>query len=188
VILTTSENIYLEDQEFVLSLYEQFRKIMLHTAKKYVSNDSIVEDLVQDALVKLIQKISTLRKLSNRALSTYIVFTVRNISINYLKRQQIANKHHSGKGIDDETGFENNNLTPSAEEIVLIDERKGEFHKEFAKLSEKDRDILMGKYLLGLTDKELAAQHGCKPESIRMILTRARRNALAAMKKEIFLL
>ena len=73
---------------------------------------------------------------------------------------------------------------PTPEEFLIIDESRGEFHEAFNKLSSKDKDVLVGKYVLGLTDKELAEMNGCKPNSIRMVLTRARRRALEEIKKE----
>lgn len=41
--------------------------------------------------------------------------------------------------------------------------------------------VLEGRYFLGLTDEELAQLFGCKPGSVRVKLTRARRNALKIM-------
>ena len=46
------------------------------------------------------------------------------------------------------------------------------------RLSEEDRILLEGKYVWGQSDKELAEILHCKPSSIRMKLTRARRRAL----------
>ena len=44
-------------------------------------------------------------------------------------------------------------------------------------MPKRDWDILFGKYIMGYSDKELAVQRGCSQDSIRMALTRARRNA-----------
>lgn len=175
-----------EDQEFFLKIYEHFKRIIFYTVKKYVCEINTVEDLVQDVIVKLIQKIEIIRQMSKKAQSAYIVHTARNTSINHLKRQQIVNQHHTSIELDDEIDLENILHFPSAEEIVLLNERKDEFHKILEKLAAKDRDVLIGKYLLGLTDKELADLCACKPDSVRMVLTRARRNALEVMKKEAF--
>jgi RNA polymerase sigma-70 factor (ECF subfamily) len=174
-----------DDQVFFLNIYKQFKRIMFYTVRKYVSDNAVVEDLVQDAIMKLIPKISTMRKLSRSALSAYIVITVRNISVNYLRHQRIVDMRCADSDFDEELDAEYQRHSPSAEEIILVKEKIGEFYKEFNKLSNKDRDVLLGKYVLGLTDKELAGMYGCKPDSIRMMLTRARRNALGTMK-EVF--
>ena len=45
------------------------------------------------------------------------------------------------------------------------------------------REKTKGKYILAQSDKELAADFKCKPDSIRMKLTRARRKLLDIMKR-----
>ena len=183
MLLMTQETLQPDDQEFILCIYEQFKRIMFSTAKKYVADITVVEDLVQDAIVKLLSKISTLRRLSQGSLSAYIVITVRNISINYLKHQNIVDHHCADSEFNyDDTEYQP--YTPSPEEILLINEKKNEFRKVFDLLPDKDQDVLRGKYILGLTDMELAELYGCKVNSIRMVLTRARRNALAVMTEE----
>ena len=73
------------DQQFMLSLYEKYKPIMFGTVRKYVSDYFVVEDLVQDSLVKLIPKIATLKELERCKLDAYIVYTVRNTAFNYFK-------------------------------------------------------------------------------------------------------
>lgn len=42
-------------------------------------------------------------------------------------------------------------------------------------MREEEKQLLYGKYLMDLSDAELAQMLGCKPSSVRMKLTRARR-------------
>ena len=51
-------------------------------------------------------------------------------------------------------------------------------------LSEEERFLLEGKYVLGYKDNELAIKAGCKASSIRMKLTRARRHALTIIVEQ----
>ena len=173
-----------DDQHFFLCLYEQYKRLMFSTAKKYISDSNVAEDLVQDSVVKLIQKIPTMRKLSKWAVCSYIVSTVRNTAINHLRRQQVAKNHHVDREYDEDVDAEHQCYLPTPEDLLIIDECRGEFQMAFNRLSSKDRDVLIGKYVLGLTDKELAEMHGCKPSSIRMVLTRARRSAIVEINKE----
>ena len=179
------ETLYPEEQEFFLNVYEQFKRIMYKTALKYVSDITVAEDLVQDAIVKLIPKTPTMQKLNQKALLAYVVTTVRNVSIDHLKRQMRTAYDHGYSELDEELHNEFQLKTQTPEEILLNEERSEELRKRWDNLNNKDKDILLGKYILGLTDKELARQYGCKPNSIRMILTRARRNALNVMQNEV---
>ena len=76
------------DREFMLWLYQEFKKLMLATVRQYVSNPSDCEDIIQDCLVKLIEKIPVLREKKRCVLCCYVVYTIRNASINYLRRQK----------------------------------------------------------------------------------------------------
>ena len=52
------------------------------------------------------------------------------------------------------------------------------------RLSERERDILKYRYLLDMGDEEIARVLGIKPSSVRMYLTRARKNAFAIFDSE----
>lgn len=164
------------DKEFIIDLYEEFKNLMFYTAQKYISTPNVAEDLVQDSIVKLIEKIDVLRPMSKQTLAGYIVVTIRNTSINYLKKQASDNTYC----VDGQDPiFENtDNHIFSLDELLLLRERNAQLEKIWPKLSTNDRFLLEGKYILGYNDSELAAPLGCKSASIRMKLTRARRNAL----------
>ena len=76
------------DQEFILWLYQEFYRLMFYTAQKYVKNQKQQEDIVQESLRKLIEKTPRLRRFQRSVLASYIVSTVRNTSIDYLKMWQ----------------------------------------------------------------------------------------------------
>ena len=66
----------------------------------------------------------------------------------------------------------------SLDEQVSLSELKARLSALWPRFSEEEQILLEGKYILGYTDQELALQVECKPASIRMKLTRARRRAL----------
>lgn len=164
------------DRDFMLWVYQEFKKLMFSTARKYTADLSAREDIVQDGLVRLIQKVDVLRHMERCMLAGYIVSTIRNTAINYLKFQGAMKKH-----LDDVDEDEFNNVAsqaPSMDELMILADRKAQLTKIWPMLSEADRLLLEGKYILGYTDEELAPRLQCSPASVRMKLTRARRNAL----------
>ena len=80
------------EAEFMIWLYHEFKPLMFATAKKYVSNPQDCEDVVQDSLERLVKKISLLRQKERCVLACYVVLTVRNTSINHLKKQALSTK------------------------------------------------------------------------------------------------
>lgn len=175
ISLINASSIAQDDKDFMLRLYQEFKPLMFATARKYVSNISDCEDIVQDCIVKLIEKIDTLREKDRCSLCSYIVFTVRNTAINFLKRQGIINAHFSSLDLQYD---ELESKEPSLDELMALAERRAKLSDVWDQLPEEDRTLLEGKYILGYADKELAAQLNCNPSSIRMKLTRARRKAL----------
>ena len=57
----------------------------------------------------------------------------------------------------------------------LEKEKQEELLTAFQEMREEEKQLLYGKYLMDLSDAELAQMLGCKPSSVRMKLTRARR-------------
>lgn len=160
------------DQEFILQIYQEYVRLMYSTAYKYISNKADCDDLVQESVLKMVEKVSYIRTLSCCTLPAYIVSIVRNTAINHLKRQAVAQKHLIKLA------------SQQPIECLDLDELTHLLHcKELLAavldlLPPDDRLLLEGKEILGFTDQELARQLRCKPSSIRMKLTRARRRAL----------
>lgn len=185
LIFSALESLSPDDQEYMLKIYEQFKRLMFNVAYKYTSNPHMAEDLVQDSLAKLIPRVSKLRELDGCALSAYVVYTVRNTAKNYLRHQAVESQYIIQSELEDYCDSVCD-TDPTPEELLLISERKEDFFRVWDRLSDEDKDILRGKYILELSDKELAKQLSCKPGSIRMKLTRARRRALNLLKEVEF--
>lgn len=64
-----------DEREFMAELYINYYPIIKKTVFGIVNDYNMVEDVINDALVKLIGKISTLRGLKCYQLTTYIVYT-----------------------------------------------------------------------------------------------------------------
>ena len=167
-----------DDRDFMQRLYTEFYRLMFITAGKYQQSSADQEDIVQDSLEKLIEKVDVLRRLDHAVLASYIVTTVRNTAINFLKRQDMINGHM--QNLDDKH-YDLEAKSPTLEEIMMQLEDKQKLSVIWGELSPEAQFLLFGKYIYGYTDKEMALQLKCKTASIRMKLTRARRQALQLM-------
>lgn len=166
------------DREYMLWVYREFKNLMYSTAYKYTSNTDVADDVVQDSIINLIKNISTIRPLKRDILASYIVTTIRNVSINTLKAQ--THHHENTTELTDDILVDALPL----DAIVMLTEHKTQLEKIWPQLPEEDQFLLEGKYILGYSDQELAKIFNCKTNSIRMKLTRARRKALALLIKE----
>ena len=64
------------------------------------------------------------------------------------------------------------------EEQLIRKEWQREFAKIWDELPERERLLLEGKYIFHESDEDIASWMNCKPSSVRMALTRARRKIL----------
>ena len=166
-----------QDRNFIVQLYLEYEKLLFGTAWKFTSSHHDAEEIVQDSLVNLIKKVTTLKQLERCTLVAYIVSTVRNTAINHLRKAGRIKLAETD--IDDQSEMIDPQL--SLDDLLILRERQQKLAATWLNIPEDDRMLLEGKYLLGLSDGELAELAGCKSNSVRMKLTRARRNALKVM-------
>ena len=165
---------------FMTSLYTRYRKLVFHLIKKWIDNPEEQNDVAQDVWFKLIQKQTVLASLSEPKQAGYITYCTKNTALSHLsKAKSISQKIVA---LDDAL-IEEVAFSPSSEEIVLLNDWRNGFHQAWACLSERDRLLLEGKYLYKASDEDLAAWLGCKPGSVRMALTRAKRAAIIEIKR-----
>lgn len=165
----------LSDMDFILWLYQEFKPLMFAIAQKYLENVSDQEDVVQASLVKLMEKATILQSKERSALCSYIVYTIKNTALNYIKHQNVINAHNHS--MDDPIADIPSDSLPLDELIELADRRR-QLCRIWGKLPQEDQVLLENKYVLGHSNQQLASQFHCKAASIRMKLTRAKRKAL----------
>lgn len=176
-----------DDREFAAWIYQEYGRLMQAVICRYVQKPEDQEDILHDVMIRLIKKISVLRTLERCTLASYIVCTVRNSCISYLRR--IKRGSRLFEELDANEYEERHMDAPTMDELMVLLERRQLLYEVLNEMDDGARCLLEGKYILGYSDPELAEQLGVKPASIRMILTRARREALArlqARKEAIF--
>ena len=170
----------LSDKDFMVMLYTDFEKLFFYTAYKYTSNREMAEDIVLESLVNLHQKIETIRPMDHAVLAAYVRTTVRNTAINIIK----AHGYEKDLRLEDNIKTTSEMQGASLDDLLSLTRYRDLLKKIWPLLSEEERFLLEGKYVLGYKDNELAIKAGCKASSIRMKLTRARRHALTIIVEQ----
>lgn len=163
-----------EDRVFMEDLYEKHKKTMYFAAHRVTSDPDLVNDLMQECLLNLIKNISTVRKLDCCKVDAYIVVVIRRLYINHAKKESRTTL----LPIDLPSIAAKADLH-AAEVAQAQEDAKLDLETLLAQLSPRDSLLLQSKYIVGMTDEELAAAFGCKQSSIRMLLSRARKRAEA---------
>ena len=166
------------DKAFFHRFFEENKRLMFSVAMRYTGNKVDCEDLVQDSLVRLMRNISTLRELNRCKTATYIVLTIRTAYLD-------SEKHRNNLIFMDDEALEAlmvEKLISQDRESVISARQAVDKLKTV--LSPRDWCILEGKYILGLSQKELGSLIGVAPDSVRMVLHRARTKAKTVLKED----
>lgn len=178
-----------DSQQAFLKIYEEYKRLLYWAAGRCTESPELREDFVQEGVSRLLPKTERIRWFKSRVLATYLATTVRNISSNHYRKaaqEAIYLADEDISAFEDEFALCQENGERSVEDAALLRVQAEELRKVLTKLSEKEQILLRGKYQLYLSDRELSQQLQCNPDSIRMMLTRARRHAFALLAEEGF--
>lgn len=171
------------DREFMDQMYMEFERLMFFTARQYASKTEIAEDIVQESLVRLYGKVQTMKQMKQVVLAAYIRATVRNTAINALRKMN-REKDYAADADAETDAFTRADQARALDTMMDLSGYRVLLSKIWPQLPEEDRLLLEGKYILGYSDQELAAEIGCRANSVRVKLTQARRRALTIIQKQ----
>ena len=158
------------DREFMLRLYERYISYLFFVAGKFTDSQPDREDLVHDALLRLMKNVPVLRTLEPNALAGYLYLTVRSVWMDSRRREQPLTEDILERLANRDP--EEANLAKW--DVAALKE----------KLPERDWFLLHAKYVTGCSDAEIGGILGCTPGSVRTLLTRARRRAKAILESK----
>ena len=176
---TLTEKDDMDDQEFMVWLYDHYEELMLRTAKKYCRDAFLWEEILQESFLRLLSRIPKLRALKEGERVGYLTVTVRNTAFTLLRKQA----KERGWCVSLETGaLPVEGCLP--EEWVIQRERWNTLAAVWPQLAPTERFLLEGRYFQQRSDRELSDDLGCGANSIRMMMTRARRHVQRLMRRE----
>jgi RNA polymerase sigma-70 factor (ECF subfamily) len=172
-----------DDKTFMLNLYKDYYALVRKVVYSMISDNKDIEDLINDTFIKLIEKVSLIRTFDGCKTAAYVVYTARSVTINFIKHRDVQRKHTYYGGEADAVE-EIISSDDSIEDSLIHRETLESLSDAVLKLPEKQKNLLYFKYILSMSDTEIAEDLGIGPNSVRQYLTRARRDAKKLMEKE----
>ena len=170
------------DREFMEDLYRRHYSLMYRKALSMMKNSSDAEDVVEAAILKLIDRIELLRACKPLSLRSYLLSCVKNAAIDRLRRDSSQFKRlYTFDDAPDKL-----NAVPDATEVdsgLLHAAQVDAVATALARLPDRERELLRMKYYEELSDREIAAILGLSPSSIRTYMMRARKKLGAILKE-----
>jgi len=178
IIISAIENP--ADCDLMTEFYLANNALMFHEARKYIDISEDAEDIVYEALAKIIDKMDVFRDLKSWQQRQYAVTTVRNLAYIFLKR-----KNHfefvSLDGIDfDILSYADIDTEAEAEKRIIL----SAIRQIWNSLEVEDKVLLEQKYVLKWKDQEIAEPLNIQSQSVRMRLTRAKRKLVLELQKK----
>ena len=134
------------------------------------SDADLSEDLAQDTFVKLWENRD---RIDPRTLKSFLYTIANNLTINYLKRQQLYFKFQKS------TGMRHDQETPDF--LVQMKEYEEKLQEVIAKMTEGSREVFLMNRIEDLKYREIAERLGISVKAVEKRMSQA----LAELKKKI---
>ena len=157
------------DRAFMEKIYTDYGTLMFHQARLICRSAADAQDVVSEALLALIKKISLLRNMPCNKLKSYIVITVKHQAIDHYRRLRHEDVSWDEEG-PDAVSFD------QPEDHIMDTAGVEAIRQAIHCLPEREKDALMKRYFLKMTEEEIAAAWNVRPVTVRVTISRARKN------------
>lgn len=169
-----------DDHDIVLEFYTKYKILLYNEAWKYLSKQEDVEDVVHESLAKIIEHMDKFRTMAPPQRIQYGKVIVRNLSYVLMKRTAYFTMIPFESADINVPNDENS--TPDI--VVMRKMQRDQLRKVWAEIPIEDRLLLEQKYILDWPDRELASILGVQVQSVRMLLTRAKRRVMKQLEEK----
>lgn len=171
----------ISDSAYMTNLYIKYQNMVRYAVSRKVSDEEIKKDLVQEVFCRLIPRISLLKSLPPKAVSTYIYNTSVNVCCKYYRSRQNQFETHSLEDDSLEMEADFDFINP----VELDFETNDEYNrlvKVISGLSLRDRNLIIYKYVYEMKNMEIADALDIPVKQISVYIERARKKAMESLK------
>lgn len=131
------------NKAYVQWIYQKYHKIMFYTAKTYISDWNVCEDIVQQTILKIFEKLDDIRQIEDCNLSGYISSITKNTAIDYLRREEAAQMYLTPWEEEKMDNMPSSEISP--EDSVLLLEKRAQLLQVIEQLPDEQYLLLHGK-------------------------------------------
>lgn len=168
------------DRQYMEWVFQTYHRLMYYYITQVLSDPWAADDVMQECVVKLINKLDVLRRLSESKRRNYIITAAKNTAISHLRREASRKGEPYEEWAKDCVGT---GPEDDPESLILQQAEIEQLQFVWDQLDERSKFVLSSRYILEQSFEEIAHELGVSPASARMILTRAKRAALALIEK-----
>lgn len=169
-----------EERLFIRGLWNDHNQYMRNKIGRLGVRASDIEDVLMDCFLDLIRVRLKLSEMEPNEVRAYISIAVRN----RCHRWHYLNNRIAFVSLEDNTVDAISRAQITEDGLIAKMDTENQTALLLNGLSERDKLILFGHFIEGLTDEELAASLQCKKNSVRSLLSRAKKKARTILKNE----
>ncbi len=167
-----------DTQEKFTLIYEKYIRLMHKVANDVVNDKYLAEDIVHETFLKLCNDFSLVDEVDSKKTMNLLVIMTRNTAIDFYRKRN--------KNMENEVyleDLENHQDIASPDEYFSKKDEYAEFKNLIMNLAEKDKEILLLKYVNEYKNSEIAGIMGISEVNVRKKIERAKK-ALKNLIKE----
>ena len=169
-----------QERKKMTDLYEEHKYALLHYAMTIIRNQDMAEDAVHNSFISIMQKKEKYLDLSCRDFRRSAVIIVRNKCIDILRKQKpFANISMEELEIFLESDEK------SVEEQVLLSSDYELIRKYINSIDEISKQVLLMKYILNMSYKEIGEKLGMTPKHVDTRIMRAKAKVRKLIEKDV---
>ncbi len=155
-------------RERFITIYDQYKNLMFYAANHILQNEQDAEDVVHEAFLVIIDRLDTLWETRGPQIKALVLAITEHKAVDLWRR-----RGHFGE----QMVFEEERYTPSckAEPIGLTE--------AIANLPADYRALILMRYDMGFTTREIAKMLGKKEGAVARTITRAKERLRAELEK-----
>lgn len=169
-----------QERKKMTDLYNDHNYTLLHYAMKILGNQAMAEDAVHNTFLSIIQKKEKYLNLDYEDFRRLAIIIVRNKCIDILRKQ----KPFANKSIEELEIFLESDELPVDEQVIFESEYEL-IRKYINSIDEISKQVLLMKYILNMSYKEIGEELGMTPKHVDTRIMRAKGKVRKLMEKDI---
>lgn len=172
-----------EETDKFVRLYEDYKRTAFYSVKRFINDDFIVEDLIQEIFIIIAKHLDRIDPEDRIKSRNYIITIARNYSKDYLRKQNRLKEDLQ----EDDPVLPVHQLTNSGKDILnnmIVQDIYDRLTAQIAKMADKYKIVMELKYINEFTDDEIADFLGITKQNVQVRLYRAKAMLRSKMGNE----
>ncbi len=170
-----------QERKRMADIYEEHKHALLMYALKVTGyNQAMAEDAVHNAFISIIKNKEKYFSLDSRDFRFSAVIIVRNKCIDLLRKE----KPYADISIDELEIYLESKDKPVEDQAVISSEYSA-IRRHMAEIDEISRQVLIMKYALGMSYKEIGVRLGMTPKNVDVRIIRAKEKVRKLVELEL---